>query len=384
MQYTGLSRATVSSVLGELGERGLITERRSAAGAGMGRPAARVALDRSAGTAIAVDIGVRHVAVAVGDLSHSVLAERWVTAPRGHAAARGTRLVLRSIEEAIEQAGVDAEELVGAAVSLAAPVATDSNRLAVPGVLPGWTDSTLAESVAARWGIPVVTENDANLGALGEALARPAAGGGDILFVKVASRIGLGIARGNRVVRGRNGYAGEFGHVTVRPRGQQCWCGRRGCLELYAGGDGMLRRLAGTAAAADSIPDLVAGARASRERRRVVDDGAAALARALTDIAVVLDPARIVLGGELTGLGDLLVDPIRRELGALPFGSTVELRVSPLGERASLVGALGLVLTEPARFVDRSQGRVVPRPADDDHAPSSPPLSLPAAREAQP
>ncbi|GAB2484027.1 ROK family transcriptional regulator [Jatrophihabitans fulvus] len=373
-RHTGLSRATVSSVLGELRERGLVTERSTGPAGGRGRPANRVGLDKSAGIAIAVDIGVRHVAVAVGDLSHSELAERWTTTARGHTAARGSRIVLRSIEEALEQAGVDPEDLLGAAVSIAAPVATGSSRLAVPDVLPGWAESSLAESVAARWGIPVVTENDANLGALGEAVTRPPTDGGDVLYVKIASRIGLGTARDGGIVRGRHGFAGEFGHVTARPDGERCWCGRRGCLELYAGGDGMLRRLAGTV---PSLARLVDTARTDAAVRRVVREGADALATALADLAVVLDPARIVLGGELTALGELLEDPIRRELHALPFGSPVELAVTPQGERASLAGALALVLTEPARFADRSQDRRPIRDLPSVRSSSRPPLSVP-------
>lgn len=363
--HTGLSRATVSSVVGELIDRGLIAQRSVPPTGGRGRPATEIGLDKTAGTAIAVDIGVRHVAVAVGDLAHSVLAEQWVSAPRWHTSTQGTRIVLRCIEEALDQAGVDCEQLVGAAISIAAPVTSDGGRLAVPDVLPGWNGSALAGQVAARWGIPVVTENDANLGALGEAVSRPPEGDGDLLFVKVASRIGLGIARDRRIVRGRRGYAGEFGHVPARTGGDRCWCGRRGCLELYAGGEGMLRRLSG-ADAVNSMTELIATAATSPAVRRVVTDGVTLLARAISGLAIALDPARIVLGGEMTGLGDLLERPIRHELQSLPFGAPVELAVSPLGHRASLVGALSLVLTEPVRFTDHAQGTrpalQIPRP----------------------
>jgi predicted NBD/HSP70 family sugar kinase len=354
VEETRLSRATVSSLLGELRARGLVSELRDPAPQGSGRPPAKVSLNKAAGVAFAVDIGVRHVAVAVGDLSRSVLAERWTTLPHGHTSVRGTKLVLRSIEEAVAQAAVEPEQLVGAAISIAAPVAAGSGQLAVPGVLPGWNGSKLAECVAARWSIPVVTENDANLGALGEAVSRPVTDGGHLLYVKLASRIGLGIARGTTIIRGRDGYAGELGHVTARPNGAPCWCGRRGCLELYAGGDGLLRRLP-AAAGIGTVTDLIAAAETSREVRRAVHEGAGLLARALADVAIVLNPGRIVLGGELTALGELIADPIRRELERLPFGSKVDFAVSPLGERASLVGALALVLTEPARFADRSQ-----------------------------
>ena len=152
---------------------GLISETPSAFTGLRGRPAVQVGLDKSAGTAIAVDVGVRHIAVAVGDLSHSVLAERWTDPPRRHTEAQGTRIVLESIEQALEQADVDPEALVGAAVSIAAPISADGASLAVPDVLPGWNGSAVAERAAERWSIPVVIENDANLGALAEALRVP-------------------------------------------------------------------------------------------------------------------------------------------------------------------------------------------------------------------
>ena len=353
---TGLSRATISSLVGDLSTRGLVSEQRTPSGHDQGRPTARVALNRSAGVAIAVDVGVRHVAVAVGDLSRTVLTERWTTLPRGHGAAKGIAIVVRSIEETLSRAAVEPEQLIGAAISIAAPVATDSERLLVPGVLPGWNGSELASRVAQQWNIPVVMENDANLGALAEAVSRSPSDDGDLLYVKVASRVGLGVAFGAQVHRGRDGYAGELGHVTAEPDGDLCWCGRRGCLELYAGGDGMLRRLGRTNHGVNSIAALVEQARAGHDQvLSVISDGARAMGRALGNVSLVLNPSTIVLGGELAALGALLADPIRAELASIPFGRPIEVRVSELGERASLVGALAVVLTESSRFIDRSQ-----------------------------
>jgi predicted NBD/HSP70 family sugar kinase len=134
-----------------------------------------------------------------------------------------------------------------------------------------------------------------------------------------------------------------------------CWCGRRGCLEIYAGGDGMLRRLGRSNSCVNSMTRLVEQARAGDEDvLAVVAEGARALGRALTNVALVLNPSTIVLGGELAALGALLADPIRAELATVPFGVPIRLRVSALGERASLVGALAVVLTESSRFADRS------------------------------
>lgn len=361
-EQTGLSRATVSSLVNELLREGLVCERRSP-GEGFGRPPASIALDRSAGLAIAVDVGVRHVAVAVGDLSRCVLAERWTTLPRGHRAETGTELVLTSIASALCEAGVEAEQVVGAAVSIAAPIARDSGRLLVPDVLPGWNGTELAGAIGRRWNVPVALENDANLGALGEAVHRTSDGGSHLLYVKLASRVGLGIALGSRVYRGRDGYAGELGHVTARPDGAPCWCGRRGCLELEAGGDGMLATLRARGVVVPTVERLVHAARAGQpEVLDVVRDGVRVLARGLADTVLLLNPSAVVLGGELTALGDLVLGPVRAEIGALPFGPPVEVTASALGERASLVGALALVLSESAHFVDRSVAAEPPAP----------------------
>lgn len=369
VRRTGLSRATVSSVVGELLQAGLVVERRQPSGA-TGRPAAQLALDRSAGVAIAVDVGVRHLAVAVGDLSRSVIAERWIDLPRGHRAETGTATVLDGIAATLAESGVGGDQVVGAAISLAAPIARDSGRLLVPGVLPGWNGTELARIVGGRWRVPVALDNDANLGALGEAVSRRAGDDTAVLYVKLASRIGLGIALGSRIYRGRDGYAGELGHVAVVPDGMECWCGRRGCLELYAGGDGILRRLG--LRDVTTMGALIARAQCGdRAVISAVGEAAELLARVLSGVALIVNPSAILVGGELAVLGDLVVDPVRRALAAVPFGAPPEVSASSLGERASLVGALALVLSESSHFVDRSAPLVRPR-ADDDQPDASP------------
>jgi predicted NBD/HSP70 family sugar kinase len=378
---TGLSRATVSSLIGELAGRGLVSELAQPAADSPGRPPTRLALNRAAGLAIAVDVGVRHVAVAVGDLSRSVLAERWVPVPYGHPAESGMHLVMRSIETALAEAEADRDQLVGAAISIAAPIAPDSGRSLAPGVLPGWNGPELAEQIGRRWGIATIVENDANLGALGESVAA-APHGRDLLYVKVASRVGLGIAFGSRIHRGNDGYAGELGHVTADPEGPACWCGRRGCLELYAGAEGMLERLAGRGIPIGNIKDLILRAEAGdADVLAVIEDGTRLLARSLGALALVLNPSVIALGGELAGLGPLLLDPVRAELAAVPFGAPITVRASVLGPRASLMGALALVLHESGRFAAQAcapptpnSGRLaaVPAVASRSLQPSSP------------
>jgi predicted NBD/HSP70 family sugar kinase len=355
MDATGLSRATISTLVGEMRAHGLISEQRPAVVNGFGRPPSAIVLNRSAGLAIGVDVGVRHVAVAVGDLSHRVLAERWVALPRGHSARHGVRTVLRSIEETLSEADADPGQLVGAAISIAAPISPDTGQMMVPGVLGGWNGPELATEVARRWDIPVGVENDANLGALGEWVWGEARGTKALLYIKIASRVGLGIVIDGAIYHGAEGCAGELGHVTVDPQGELCWCGRRGCLEMFVGGEGLIRRLGVESGNRIDLRDLVARTQEiSPQLPGLIERGGQVLADAVSTLALLFDPSVIVLGGEIAMLGELLLDPVREAVRAMPFGSPVRVELSALKDRASLVGALALVLSDASRFVDQT------------------------------
>ncbi len=355
MDATGLSRATISSLVGEMRAQGLVSERKPAEAVRFGRPPTAIVLNRSAGLAIGVDVGVRHVAVAVGDLSRRVLADRWVALPHGHKASDGVRTVLRSIEETLLEAEADPRQIVGAAISIAGPIAPDTGRMMAPGVLGGWNGPELAAEVARRWDIPVAVENDANLGALGEWVWGGARGGKTLLYIKIASRVGLGIVVDGEIYHGAQGCAGELGHVTVDPQGDLCWCGQRGCLEMYVGGEGLIRRLGVESGNRIDLRDLVAHTEdISPQLPGLIERGAQVLAQAVSTLALLFDPSVIVLGGEIAMLGELLLEPVRRAVHALPFGSPVQVELSSLEDHASVAGALALVLSDTARFATQT------------------------------
>lgn len=349
---TGLSRATVSSLVVEMQDQGLLSETRYTAATGQGRPPATLTLARSAGLAIGVDVGVRHLAVAVGDLSRRVLAERWISLPHGHDADHGAPTVLRCIQETLAEAGADPQHLVGAAISIAAPVAPEAGRLMIPGVLPGWNGQQLAHLVGERWNIPVAVENDANLGALGEYTWGEFRGSKSVLYVKMASRLGLGIVIDGSIYHGAQGSAGEFGHITVDPSGELCWCGRRGCLEMFVGGESLLRQLELPASGEIDLRDVRFAE--DRQTRDVIDRAATMLAQGLSTLALLFNPSAIVIGGELAVLGERLLEPARRAMRNIPFGEPIPVKTATLDGRGSVAGALALVLSDSARFTDHT------------------------------
>jgi predicted NBD/HSP70 family sugar kinase len=357
-ELTGLSRATVSALVGELAERGLLVEESDAETGSTGRPVGVLSLDRSNGLGLGIDIGVRHVAVAVGDLGRNVYAERWRQAPVGHASSSGLEAVVAEVKAALHEAGADLDHLVGAVVGLAAPVSVHGGRIAEPKLLPGWAEGRLAGHLADALGVPVKLENTATLGALGEYVWGRAAGISDLVYVKLASRVGAGLVINGSLYRGADGLAGEFGHLTLDPNGPPCRCGGRGCLELYAGGSAILRDL-GRRDTGDGIELLIADALAGD--RAVVDAvtrAARHLGQGLASLAKLLNPQRIVIGGEFSQLANLITDPAGEELTRSCFTSASSIEVSSLGRRASLLGALALVLTQPSRVHART---AVPR-----------------------
>lgn len=361
---TGLSRSTVSGLINELIADGLVVDRdeTQSAGAQGGRPGALLSLDRSAGTALAIDFGHSHLRVAVADLSSEILAERELPFDVDGSAGGALDAAAELTHEVLREAGLSPREVIGAAMGLPGPIDRASGAVGSSVILPDWVGVQPAEEFAARMGAPigVIVDNDANLATLGEARFGAGIGADDLVYVKVASGIGAGIMLGGRLHRGAAGSAGELGHVLHDPDGEVCRCGNRGCLETVAAA-GPLVRLLGRRHGPDfTTAKLVALAAAGDVgTRRVLVDAGRAIGRSLADLANVLGPERIIIGGDLGGAGSPILDGIRESMArfALPavLGS-IELVGANLGGRAELLGGLSLVIGDTERLSSARMG----------------------------
>lgn len=173
--------------------------------------------------------------------------------------------------------------------------------------------------------------------------ARLGAGLGEdsFLFVPVGTSIAAAVMTGGRALPGANHRAGEIGHLVVRPGGEQCACGARGCAETYASAAAVARRFTeatGRPALAPEVARLAADG--DRAARAVWDEAVGALADALLTAVLVLDPPLVVLGGGLAESGDLLLAPLAAALAARAR-IQVAPRLAPaaLGDRAGCLGA---------------------------------------------
>jgi predicted NBD/HSP70 family sugar kinase len=352
---TGLSRTTISTLLGELIDQGLVTEGTAdSVRRGAGRPATVVRLDPSAGAAVSIDVGARHLAVAIGDLAHRVMAEHWTALPIAHGAGEGMERATVLVREMLEKAGVDEKAVIGVAMGLPAPISQPDGLVASSNILPGWAGVQVAAEMSERLDMPVFIENDSNLGALAESAWGAGAGFDQLAYIKAATGIGAGLVQDGKLFRGTTGTAGEIGHTTVAEDGPICRCGNRGCLELYAGGAALLGALRQSHPDVETLEQVVELAHENHPAcARVLADAGAHIGVAIANLINLFNPRRIIVGGELAGAGETLLQPMRvaAERSAVQAAiEAVEIVPGVLGQRAEVLGGLALVLFEPWRF----------------------------------
>jgi glucokinase len=214
-------------------------------------------------------------------------------------------------------------------IGFGGPVDFGSQRVVVSTHVGGWKDFDLPGCLRREFGAPVVMDNDANVGALGEAFHGAGRGADPLFYMTLSTGIGGGIVSGGKVYRGADSYAGEIGHLTIRPDGPECLCGARGCFERMCAGIHMPADHGREASELMQDPEFV--------RRYVVD-----LALGLKSAIMLLNPARIVIGGGIPKAGDALFVPLREELRRQITGwSRARIDVVPaqLGDDSVLWGA---------------------------------------------
>ena len=294
---TSLAPSTVSAIVSDLAGEGLVAEPSPSGAGGLGRPATLVALHRRAGTVLGIDFGKRHIRVAVADLAHAILAERRARGRRRPAGEHAIAQAVELADAALAEAGASRSDVVGVGMGLPGPVHETTGELGDSTILPGWVGVRAAEAMHDALGLPVDVGNDANLGALAEWMWGAGSGAEDMAYIKVATGVGCGLVLDGRPFVGAGGTAGELGHTVIDPAGAVCRCGNRGCLETIAG--------------AHAIEDRIAEA---TPREEAIAEAGTAIGTAVATLCNLVNPRRVVVGGDLAAAGDLLLRPLRAAL----------------------------------------------------------------------
>lgn len=281
---------------------------------------------------LAIDVGGTKFSVAVFEGKRMVERESHATDRE-----RGRDWMLPEIEAVISAlAARNRFDCCG--IGFGGPVDFERQRVVLSTHVPGWTDFDLPGHLTNLLGFVPVMDNDANAGALGEALYGAGRGCRPLFYLTLSTGIGGGLVSSDTVYRGADSYAGEIGHLTIRPDGPECLCGSHGCLERMCCGLWLERDHGRPASELLRDPAFV--------ESYVVD-----LALGLKAAIMLLNPARIVIGGGISKAGDRLFLPLRSELRRqITAWSRARIDVVPaeLGDDSVLWGAMALATRRTA------------------------------------
>jgi glucokinase len=305
---------------------------------------------------VAMDMGGTQLRLALLDREKRVVARHAeATRPEEGPEAVLDRIVSR-MKALGEQVGWDKIQAVG----VAAPGPLDPFRgviLQAPN-LPGWRDVPVAEVLRRALGCPVFVGNDANLGALAEQRWGAGRDHADLVYVTVSTGIGGGVISGGQMVLGRQGLAGELGHMTLEPQGPRCTCGNRGCLEALASGTAVARRAQELVeAGVRTLMVELAGGDPGRITAKLAHEAADRgdvvavdlfrqagryLGIGLANLMCILNPSVIVVGGSVAKAGHLLFVPMQatiRERTYEVLWRECPIVPAALGDDVGLIGA---------------------------------------------
>ncbi|HET6705361.1 ROK family transcriptional regulator [Amycolatopsis sp.] len=381
---TGMTGATISTVVRGLIDDGLVVETGRAESTG-GKRRVLLQLDPAARFAVGIHLDQAGVTYALTDLSGAVVAR---TSRPGPGSATAAEVVAEMAAEAatlVTGAGIDRTRLLGFGLVFPGPLAPAGVS---PPSMRQWLEYPLGEELRRVTGLPVLVENDAAAAALGELWSGGAGTSATFAAVYMGTGIGAGLLVNGLTFRGTSGNTGEIGHVCLDLDGPECWCGARGCLEALAGPAAVVSR-----ARADSRLARAAGLRGtsvpadfgalSRAARRGDAAAVALLERSARYVAVgvrtlanVMDLEAVVLTGPSFAIaGASYVPAIREELERAFFARAVhvpDVRLSRAAATAPAIGGAAMVLQ--SELVPLHDGLRLPGPLDVPE----PPLIAPA------
>jgi glucokinase-like ROK family protein len=355
-RQTGLSRSTVSDIVGELLRTHLVAEVGDGPSKGGRRPIVLQFQDDE-GAILGIDMGAAHIAVALVNLRGHVVAWEHSSHPV-RADPEGTLSRMVELSEAcVQQVNRGKGRLIGVGIAVPSPIdPADRDRVSEV-VMPAWRGYSVGEPMRERFHVPVLVDNDANLGALAERWWGAGRNVDDFTYLKVATGVGAGHIIHGEVYRGARGIAGEIGHLAIDPQGEPCICGLHGCLATRVGSRALEARatallpdhpeslLTGHAVTITAIED--AALNADPLALQVVGEAADYLGIAVASLLNLMNPAKVIIGGGLSRLGELLLSRMRRSINVRTLVTSMaptEIVTSELGPRAVALGAATMVL----------------------------------------
>jgi predicted NBD/HSP70 family sugar kinase len=363
----GVSPATVSNLVGELLEQGVVIEVGLEDSNG-GRPRGLLQVNPEYGFVVGVDVGETALLVELFDLSMKVRASHVSTTELARLDPQDVvDRVHEGIAAVIAQAGVRSEQILGVGVGVPGLV-EHGNDAVVHGQSVGWDAVPLGAMLRDGMDLPLLIDNGAKTLGQAEKWFGAARGSDNAVIVLLGIGVGTSIISNGELYRGSTSSAGEWGHTTVMVEGRQCRCGAVGCLEAYVGAEAIVARYdelkrrrveIKPRELEERVAAIVTAAPSDKAAAKVLDETATYLGAGIADLVNLFNPERVVVGGWLGQLlGDTLLPRVRevaaRHALRLPF-SHVSILKAQLGKDAVALGAATLPIASVL-----SSGAVLP------------------------
>lgn len=340
-----LSLPTVSGITAILIESGLVYEQSTGTSTGGRRPVL-LALNAKAGYVVGIKLTEDAAIAVLTDLDATVVARH--TVPISGMTPEAIVEQLAHVVHALAPVAGD-RPIYGVGIGMAGVIDRE-RELVRYATYFGWQQLPLVHMLEARLDMPVLIDNDVNALTVAEQWFGAGRDEKHFLVVSLGRGIGLGMVLDGQLYRGATGGAGEFGHTTVVPDGPRCDCGKRGCLEALVSDPALTKRAATILGQPIEIGEVIERALGGDSTLQSIFTSAGrTLGLAVANLVNVLNPALIILGGEGTHAGPLVIEPFEAALQEHCFnGLTSELRVvtEPWGDEAWARGAASLLLSE--------------------------------------
>ncbi|NPV70501.1 MAG: ROK family transcriptional regulator [Firmicutes bacterium] len=359
-RHTGLSSTTISATIDELLREGLIGETGIGDSSG-GRKPVLFEINPHGRYVIVADLGGTKLLTAVVGLDGRPIRRFYSLVD---AATQDSVLgsLMQGLQTAWDSVG-EPRKVLG--IGIATPGLVDHERGVVAFASNlHWHNIRLKDLVADRFDVPVYVDNDTNVAAIGEKMRGVDIPCKNLVYVSIGTGIGAGIIIDGKVYRGVSGAAGEIGHITVDPEGPECSCGNRGCLEAVASGPAIAQMAratynargghggpAGAGGGGEWTAERVAELATQGDEIAVeaFRKAGTTLGIALSGIVNLLNPELMIIGGGVSQVGDLLLEPLRQEISRRALSMSlraVPIIQSRLGADSGLMGAWAMVFEE--------------------------------------
>ncbi|MCD1258639.1 ROK family transcriptional regulator [Paenibacillus athensensis] len=339
-EISGLTKATVSSLVNELIESKLAHEIGTGESSG-GRKPMLLLFNGTAGYAIGIDLGVRYVHAVLTDLTGQIV-QTYRVRHDNRDAGRALEALKSCVREL--QAGAPASPYGIVGIGIGIPGVSDGEGRVLFAPNLGWPEGLpLQQQLEEAFGIPVAIDNEANAGAIGEKQFGAGQDSGHLVYVSIGTGIGAGLVMKGELYRGASGFSGELGHMSIQHDGSQCRCGSLGCWELYASESALLEQARLALGAETELEALLRLAEGGDETAiGLFERLGYYLGVGVGSIVNGYNPELVVLGGRLAAAERWLLRPLlaqleRRSLRLARSGVTV--RFAELGDRSTVLGA---------------------------------------------